>query len=78
VAPTPSAPRGDLPFAGGMSFQTLDEYLAHLQRRGTYDVPWYREVSPGMYERVVGRGAPGASAQRFTREDLERKYGFRP
>ena len=77
-ASAPTAPRADLPFAGGMSFASLDDYLAHLRRRGTYDVPWYREVSPGVYERVVGRGAPGQTPQRFTREELERKYGFRP
>ena len=71
------SPVRDLPFAGGMSFTSLDEYLAHLRRRSAHDVPWYREVSPGVYERVVGRGPPGGEPQRHTREALERKYGFR-
>ena len=73
----PRAPRADLPFGQGLSFATLDDYLAHLQRRGAYDVPWYREVGPGLYERVGGRRGPGQAAERYTRDELERKYGFR-
>lgn len=63
-----------LPFGQGLSFATLDDYLAHLRRRGAYDVPWYREVSPGVYELVAGRtrGRP----QRHTREELMRRFGF--
>src|SRR3712207_5819555 len=72
----PAAGVSDLPFAAGMTFASLDDYLAHLRRRGAYDVPWYREVSPGVYERVGGRAPPGAPPERFTREQLERRFGF--
>jgi len=63
-----------LPYGQGLTFATLDDYLAHLRRRGAYDVPWYREVSPGVYELVSGRtrGRP----QRHTREELMRRFGF--
>jgi hypothetical protein len=66
----------DLPYAPGKSFRTLDEYLAHLRKRGAYDVPYYEEISPGVYE-VVGRRGPGAPRLTYTREELERKFGFR-
>ena len=65
----------DLPFSQGRSFSTLDEYLAFLEQRGRYDVPWYREVRPGLYE-VVARRGPGAAPLFFTREELERRFGF--
>jgi len=64
-----------LPFAQGQGFDTLDAYLAHLQKRGAHDVPWYREVAPGLYERVAGRGRRGA-AERFTRAELMARFGF--
>jgi hypothetical protein len=64
-----------LPFSQGQSFSSLDDYLAFLQKRGAYDVPWYREVRPGVYELVSRRG-PGARPQVFTREELEKKFGF--
>jgi len=64
-----------LPYGQGLSFATLDDYLAHLRRRGAYDVPWYREVSPGVYELVSRRG-PRAAPVRFTREELLRRFGF--
>ena len=65
----------ELPFSQGRSFTSLDEYLAFLQERGAYDVPWYREIRPGVYELVSRRG-PGAKPQIFTRDELERKFGF--
>lgn len=64
-----------LPFSQGRSFTSLDEYLAFLRKRGAYDVPWYREIQPGVYELVSRRG-PGAQPQIFAREELERKFGF--
>ena len=64
-----------LPFSQGRSFSSLDEYLAFLRKRGAYDVPWYREIRPGVYE-LVTRRAPGSQAQIFTREELERRFGF--
>jgi hypothetical protein len=67
--------RDDLPFSQGLRFATLDTYLAHLKRRGATDVPWYYEVSPGIYElvsRVNRRGTP----KRFTRAELAARFGF--
>lgn len=69
------ATASELPFAQGRSFATLDDYLAHLQRRGATDVPWYRQVEPGLYELVSGRGRR-AAPRRYTREELLRRFGF--
>ena len=71
----PAAAVPDLPFAQGRSFATLDAYLAHLRERGRHDVPWYREIRPGLYELVSRRG-PGVQPRTFTREELERRFGF--
>lgn len=65
----------DLPFGQGLSFATLDDYLAHLQRRGATGVPWYRQVSPGVYALVTGRGR-GMPAERATRAELLARFGF--
>ena len=63
-------------------FASLDEYLAFLERtQAPVDGPWYKEVSPGRYKLQTGGnlklddGDP--AAQTFTREELERKFGFR-
>ena len=63
-------------------FPTLDTYLVWLeQTQGPVDGPWYKEVSPGVYELQTGNlrilGQDGEQKQRFTREELERKFGFR-
>src|SRR5690349_888930 len=42
----------NLPYARGKTFRTLDEYLAHLEAQGALDLPWWREIRPGVYERV--------------------------
>ena len=65
----------ELPFAQGRSFTSLDDYLAFLKARGAYDVPWYREVRPSVYE-LVARRRPGTPPQLFTREQLAQKFGF--
>lgn len=65
----------ELPFAQGRRFATLDEYLAHLRRRGAYDVPWWREIRPGVYELVSRRG-PDAPPLIQTREQLMERFGF--
>jgi len=65
----------DLPFAQGEAFDTLDAYLAFLERRGATGVPWYRKVGPDLYELMPGRGRRGAPA-RFTRAALMRRFGF--
>ena len=53
---------GNLPFAHGRSFATLDEYLAHLRdRAGPVGQPWYRKVGADSYELVTTR-APARRA----------------
>ncbi|MEQ1618127.1 MAG: hypothetical protein ABL883_07265 [Terricaulis sp.] len=64
-----------LPFARGAVFCSLDEYLAHLEVQGAIDLPWWREVRPGLYERVVRM--PEAQREVATREELMRRFGFR-
>ena len=63
-------------------FKTLDEYLLHLQTmQGPVDGPWYKQIQPGVYQLQTGNlqldeGVPGPKTI-FTREELERKFGFR-
>jgi hypothetical protein len=61
-------------------FRSLDEYLAHLERmEGPVDGPWYKEIRPGIYELQTGNlRVLGAEQQKqiFTREELEKKFGF--
>lgn len=64
-----------LPFAQGRSFASLDDYLAHLERRGATGVPFYRRTSQGDYELVSGRGRRGPPA-RYSRAALMQRFGF--
>jgi hypothetical protein len=65
----------NLPFAMGRRFRTLDEYLTHLRcRAAPIDLPWWREVQPGVYEHV--KTMPGAKRETATRADLMRRFGF--
>jgi hypothetical protein len=60
-------------------FPNLDAYLAFLEKRSHLDGAWYRQVRPGVYELQTGnlRLSDGAKRQRiFTREELEKKFGF--
>ena len=63
-------------------FGTLDEYLAYLERtQGPVDGPWYKQVSADTYELQTGNlkfDGPGGEDQKrlFTRQELERKFGF--
>jgi hypothetical protein len=58
-------------------FSTLDDYLAHLERQGAVDMPWWREVEPGVYELVTSfRPLEGQRPERATRAELMRRYGF--
>ena len=64
----------DLPYARGRTFHTLDQYLAHLEALGAIDLPWWREIRPGVYERVTSvRNRPREVA---TREELMQRFGF--
>ena len=65
----------NLPFAQGRAFASLDDYLAFREKRGASDVPWYREIEPGLYE-LVSRRAPGAQPKTYTRAELARMFGF--
>jgi hypothetical protein len=66
----------DLPYAGGHSFDSLDAYLAYLQQyNGPIDLPWWREVTPGIYELQVSL-MPGAAPERATRAELMARFGF--
>ena len=61
-------------------FRNLDEYLAHLERmEGPVGGPWYKQVRPGIYELQTGNlhlDVPGGEKRTFTRNELERKFGF--
>jgi hypothetical protein len=65
-------------------YRSLDEYRAFLERtQGPVDGPWYRQVAPGIYElqtgnlRVLGNDGDETPAKhRYTREQLEKQFGF--
>lgn len=63
-----------LPFARGKSFCTLDAYLAHLQALSAIDLPWWREIAPGVFEHTTT--IPGAKGEVVTRGELLRRFGF--
>lgn len=73
-----SNPIAGLPGANGRSFATLDAYLAHLRAyAATIDRPWYREVQPNVFLLERGNLRTLTPPPTFTREQLERKFGFR-
>ena len=61
-------------------FADLDAYLAHLRRRSAIDGAWYREIRPGVYELQTGGNlrldVPATGKRIFTREELEKMFGF--
>ena len=65
----------NLPYARGRTFRTLDEYLAHLERQGAIDLPYWQQVEPGLYERVTTR-MPRRTPERATRAELMERFGF--
>ena len=77
---TPMAAESDvgvtgLPFSHGKSFNSLDEYLSHLERfAAPIDQPWWREIRPGVYEHV--KRMPEARREIATRDELMRRFGF--
>ena len=73
-----STPLDGLPGANGRSFATLDAYLAHLRAyAATIDRPWYREVQPNLFRLERGNLRTLTPPPTFTRDQLERKFGFR-
>lgn len=72
-----AAPPAPLPWSRGQTFATLDAYLAYLEQyNGPIDLPWWREISPGVYEKVMRM--PEARPETATRAELERRWGFAP
>ena len=63
-----------LPFARGKSFCSLDAYLAHLEHQGAIDLPWWRQIRPGVYEHV--KRMPGAPPEIATHAALMKRFGF--
>ena len=68
-----------LPNANGRRFDTLDEYLKHLEQYGAVGLPYYREVRPGLYElvsnyRALDQGQP--EPRLYSRRELMRMFGF--
>ncbi len=62
-------------------FKSLDDYLLWLkQTQAPIDRAWYKEVRPGVYELQTGGNlhldVPSHQQRLFTREELERKFGF--
>lgn len=60
-------------------FPDLDAYLAYLEKRAHIDGSWYRQVRPGVYELQTGNlrlPDAGKTRRTFTREELEKKFGF--
>lgn len=66
-----------LPHSDGKSFATLDQYLAHLKAYAApIGRPWYREIRPGVFEIQRGSLRNGTTPPVYTREELERRFGF--
>ena len=62
-------------------FQSLDAYLAWLEKtQAPVDGAWYKQIRPGVYELETGNlrilGAEGEAKKTYTRDELERKFGF--
>lgn len=65
----------NLPYAMGRRFRTLDDYLVHLKcRAAPIDLPWWREVRPGVYRYETTK--LGAPQQLATRAELMKRFGF--
>jgi hypothetical protein len=65
----------ELPFSQGQTFDTLDAYLAHLERLGTMGITWYQRRPDATYE-MVRRRTPGTPATILTRQYLLERFGF--
>jgi hypothetical protein len=65
----------NLPYARGRRFATLDQYLEYLRcTAAPIDLPWWREVRPGVYEHV--KRMRGATREVATRAELMKRFGF--
>lgn len=71
--PRPARP---LPDSFGRTFATLDQYLEHLRRYAApVDKSWFREIRPGVYERVSTM-VPRREPEIYTRAQLMERFGF--
>lgn len=67
-----------LPFANGLTFATLDAYIAYLEKYAApIDRSWYRQIRPDIYRLETGNMREKPSSQIFTRKELEMKFGFK-
>ena len=62
-------------------FANLDEYLLWLRKfEAPADGAWYKEIRPGVYELQTGGNlrldVPATGKRIFTREELEKRFGF--
>lgn len=61
-------------------FRTLDDYLSHLELiEGPVGGPWYKMIGPDQYELQTGNlklDVPADQKRVFTRQELEKKFGF--
>ncbi len=65
-----------LPFSKGETFDDLDSYLAHLEKLGTIDIPYYLLQPDGRFELMTPFFSNQTGQRMFTREELMLKYGF--
>lgn len=65
-----------LPGGDGQTFQKLDDYLAHLEKGGHLDRPFWERLKSGEYRWNTGRGMQFQEHKYATREELLAKYGF--
>ncbi|MFB0610732.1 hypothetical protein [Aurantiacibacter poecillastricola] len=69
----------NLPFSRGRTFATLDAYLAYLEQyNGPLDMPWWREISPGVYRQQLYIANLDVEPETATRAELEKRFGFTP
>ncbi|WP_338244575.1 hypothetical protein [Aurantiacibacter hainanensis] len=67
----------NLPFSRGRTFATLDAYLAYLEQyNGPIDMPWWREISPGVYRQQLYIANLDVEPETATRAELEERFGF--
>ena len=73
---TQVAAKTPLPHARGKTFLTLDDYLEHLRKKGTMDIPYYELQPDGRYRLITGRGGNRVPPVYFKRSELMAKFGF--
>ena len=67
-----------LPHSFGRSFATLDAYLAHLREHAApIDLPWWRETGKDRFVKMTTFVGEKRAPVIATRDELERRYGFK-